>query len=982
MEPFEFLAEVLPPSGNGRYCVAELSKKKEHFYTDTLDEAKEKVEAWNSKGYDIYFALATFGEDSARTRANARMMRCIAIDIDCNHPKDVQDADGAVKMKAYPATKIAAAAVMTFIERTGLDALGTPWLVSSGGGLHAYWPLTEAVTIERWQPVADAFKRLCFQEKLGIDPTVTGDAARVLRIPGTTNTGIKGGKKTRGATQVVFKNEGAKFNLDDLIGIISLKLQGTVYETKAPAKGESLMLPGVRPGAPTGVAAAPVEMFKNSETHFANILSNTKNGKGCGQLEHYLINAKDDGMEPLWRGLLSITAKCDDGKRAAIWLTQKHPYGEERMHQKLGEIKGPYPCTKFDAENPGVCPTCPNWGKITNPLALGRAIATDNLPKIVDVEQASGIVQSVYRPDPPAGYAYGKNGGIYVEKEDIDENGGKHVRLVELLPYDLFPVDILHANGEHTIQLVAVRGVQSYHLTIPQRALVAKDDTAKALASQNILASFGSGNDQNLFSYLRAAVAKMSLERPATKVPDNFGWQPDNSFVHAGMIYRANSEPITMPMLGLENLVANTQLTGKMDAWLNVVNLLVAKELWEILAIMFSSAGSPLMGFTGLNGLTLHCASKESGTGKTLALDCAASIWGHPTNYRTGAGTSPIAMQQRMGLLHSLPMITDEITSINHKDLDWFPAHCFSASEGRGKERMESGANKERLNLSTWSAVNIMSSNTYMVDFMTGVRKASSEGELRRFIELNMDQKLFLTTEEVRTVKQLNENYAVVGDIWTRYLVNNREEMKQLVNETVPHIYEELNAAGDERFWVAGVACAVSAIIGFRKAGIVNVPVKPIIDVFLRNIELARVAIKGFKMTAEDVLNAYVRENFGRFIIVNFGEMAHVLSAAGGASADRNSTRQEVMGRIEQGNVGGFVDFFIEERLLKAYCSIHSFGYATLKKELGAQFMVNHVARKDMTAKTASVPMRVNAIKITMRVDELDADLANSVALA
>jgi len=981
MEPFDFLAEVLPPSGNGRYCVAELSKKKEHFYTDTLNEAKEKVAEWNARGYDIYFALATFGEDAARTRVNAKMMRCIAIDIDCNHPKDIVDEEGNTKLKAYPATRIAAAAVMGFIERTGLDALGLPWLVSSGGGLHAYWPLTEAVTIAQWQPLADAFKRLCFQEKLGIDPTVTGDAARVLRIPGTINTGVKGGKRTREATKVVFKNEGGRFSFDDLSGIISLKLQGTIYETKAPAKGETLMLPGVRPGASTGTAVAPVEMFKNSETHFSNILTNTKNGKGCGQLAHYLLNAKDDGMEPIWRGLLSITSKCEDGKRASIWLTQKHPYGEERMHQKLAEIKGPYPCVKFDAENPGVCPTCPNWGKITNPLALGRTIATDNKPKVIEVEQASGIIQSVYRPDPPAGYAYGKNGGIYAEKEEFDDAGGKLIRLVELLAYDLFPVDILQNNGEHTVQLVAVRGAQSHQLTIPQRALVTKDETAKALASQNILASFGAGNDQNLFSYLRAAVAKMSLERPATKVPDNFGWQNDHSFVHAGMIYRPNSEPISMPMLGLENLVVNTQITGNLEAWLNVVNMLVAKELWEILAIMFASAGSPLMGFTGLNGLTLHCASKESGTGKTLALDCAASIWGHPTNYRTGAGTSPIAMQQRMGLLHSLPMITDEITSINHKDLDWFPAHCFSASEGRGKERMESGANKERLNLSTWSAMNIMSSNTYMVDFMTGVRKASSEGELRRFIEFNMDQKLFLTTEEVRTVKKLNENYAVVGDIWTRYLVNNREELKQLVSETVPHIYEELNAAGDERFWVAGVACAVSAIIGFRKAGIVNVPVKPIIDVFLKNIELARIAIKGFKMTAEDVLNAYVRENFGRFIIVNFGDKAHVLAAPDGSSTDKASTRLEVMGRIEQGNVHGFVDFFIEERLLKSYCSLHSFGYATLKKELSANFMVQHIARKDMTAKTSSVPMRVNAVKITMRVDEIDAELARSVAM-
>jgi hypothetical protein len=80
-------------------------------------------------------------------------------------------------------------------------------------------------------------------------------------------------------------------------------------------------------------------------------------------------------------------------------------------------------------------------------------------------------------------------------------------------------------------------------------------------------------------------------------------------------------------------------------------------------------------------------------------------------------------MQQRLGHLRSLPLITDEITTNNRKDFEWFPAFLFSMSEGRGKERMESGANKERLNLSTWSSTAIMSSNTHVVDYLTGSRK-------------------------------------------------------------------------------------------------------------------------------------------------------------------------------------------------------------------------------------------------------------------
>ena len=68
MEPLEFLAEVLPPPGNGRYCVVELSKNKEHVYVDTLDQAQAKIDAWNKQGLDVYFALGTFGDLDRRNQ--------------------------------------------------------------------------------------------------------------------------------------------------------------------------------------------------------------------------------------------------------------------------------------------------------------------------------------------------------------------------------------------------------------------------------------------------------------------------------------------------------------------------------------------------------------------------------------------------------------------------------------------------------------------------------------------------------------------------------------------------------------------------------------------------------------------------------------------------------------------------------------------------------------------------------------------------
>ena len=959
MTPLEFLAVVLPSPDNGLYCAAELTtKKKEHTFVQKIEEIEPTVGKWVTQNKDIYFALSTFEQSGKRTADNARHIRSLFIDMD-----------------GYETKKAAALALDGFLAKTGIDLLGSPYIVSSGGGLHCYWPFTEDVSVDEWKPVAENFKRLCKQEALSIDMTVTADAARVLRIPETFN------NKAKYATPrpVRILAEGDTFDFHDLANHIESQLKSA--PPPIPPKGKTdLALPGKRPD--TALSTTTVKLFENSVTKFKNIYKKTKDGTGCDQLRYYVENATEDGMEPLWRGWLSIAQKCEDGEKAAIWLSDLHPYPHERMHQKLAEIKGPYPCVKFDSENPGICDGCPHRGKITNPLALGRETAVTTAETTIEVENGN---KQLIRPEPPRGYAYGIRGGVFMEKEDTDANGQVTKRQIMLLPYDMFPVDILSHNGEHLVHMLAVRDYKVQAISFPQKAVVSKDETVKALAQQNVLATFGSGNDKNLYDYVRACVEKMSSEKKPIEVPDHCGWQPNDTFVWGGKIYSPNKEAIEVPMPGLENITMNSKPAGTLENWRRFIDLLVRRKLWDHLAIILVGAGSPLMRFTKLHGLTVHCASTDSGTGKSLALEGAASIWGHPTHYRTGAGTSPVAMQQRLGLLHSNPLITDEITSKNRDEFEWFPAFLLSMTEGRGKERMESGANKERLNLSTWAAMAIMSSNTHAVDYLTGTRKHASEGELRRLIEYIMDEKLEWSADEIEIIKSLSSNYAVAGVVLAQYMVDNIEMVDTLVLQTVRQMYTEYRAPNDERFWMAGVGCAIAAgiLMNSEHAGIAEFPLVEIIESFRKRINHQRGCIKGSYRSAEDVLNAFVQEYQGKFVVVRYGEKAGPLAHLGdGSMVDKHTTRAEVMGRVEHGVTAGHVDFFIEERMLKSFCSNMSFGYANFKRYLEAQFTVSYVAKKDMMAKTSAPPMRVSAMKISRAVTEVDETLINQIPLA
>jgi hypothetical protein len=341
-------------------------------------------------------------------------------------------------------------------------------------------------------------------------------------------------------------------------------------------------------------------------------------------------------------------------------------------------------------------------------------------------------------------------------------------------------------------------------------------------------------------------------------------------------------------------------------------------------------------------------------------------------------------MQQRLGHLRSLPMVTDEITTNNRKDFEWFPAFLFSMSEGRGKERMEAGTNKERLNLSTWASLTLMSSNRPAVDYMTGDRKHSSEGELRRFIEFNMDKKLEWSHEEIEIIKSLSSNYAVAGEVLAQFYVDNVHLLREMVPDCVRRMYAEYKAPNDERYWMALVGCVMAAglIASDKHTGLCSIPLQEIIESYRRQITHQRLAIAGGKRTAEDVLNAYIQEYQGKFVIVKYGDKAGPAAMFGdGTSVGRTTTRQEVMGRVEHGVSPGCIDFYIEERLLRSFCSNMSFSYSTFKTEIAHIFSVYQAPKKDMLSKTDGPPLRVTALKLTANANTLDDALLLPVSM-
>jgi hypothetical protein len=960
MEPLDFLAAVLPSPGHGYYCVAGYkAPARDHVFVEDLATTTETIDTWLGRRRDIYFALSTFEKKGSREAVNARYIRALFIDMD-----------------GYASKKDAANALSGFLDDTGLHRFGTPWVVASGGGLHCYWPFEHAVSIPEWLPLAERFKRLCKARGLSIDMTVTADAARVLRIPGTLN--FKPDYPQPRPVSILL--EGSPVPFDDLLDAVSALVEDDGATLPALPM---LALPGQRP---TNASPTRVKLMENTTVRFKHIIDRTKKGDGCAQIAHYVEHASDEGMEPLWRGLLSQAKFCADGDRAAVWLSKLHPYDDTRMRTKLNEIKGPYSCVKLDGLNPGVCSGCKHWGNITNPLALGRELVADNAPKEIELLKVDEVtdereVVKVMRPAPPKGYSYGANGGVYVERIVEEADGTKRKQNVMLLPYDMFVVDLLVKEGEHTVHMVANKKDAPVDILMPQRYTVSKDDCIKKLAEQNILAAFGAGNDKNLFDYLRACVEEASLTKQAVRVPQQYGWQEDGSFVYSGRVFFPNGFERSVPMPDLANLNRATRSMGTLENWRKFPQMLIKRRLFDMLAMMCIGFGSPLMRFTQMSALTFHAGSTESGTGKSLTLTAIASIMGHPINYRTSKSTSAVTMQQRMGNLNSLPFVSDEITHKSRQDMEWFPGLIFDTAEGKGKEKSEVYANRERINNVSWSLLSFLTSNTHMQDYMSGSRQHSSNGELFRMLEWTPNEALNWTPEETEVLKLLYANYGVAGEKYIRWLVQHQDTARSVARLAEERLKQEWRMSGDERFWAAGCAAVVAgAILASSKyADIVDIPVDAIIESLRKLVEKARKVVRAGVRSAEDVLNAFTREHYGQFVVVRISDGSLLAALGNGEAVDQTITRSRVMGRVEHEiERKGYVDYYIEEQVLKAHCVAMSFGYDDFKRQIQrADNYTVRFLRKDMMAKTRGPQMRVNTIMIS-RPKDIDAHVQES----
>ena len=809
----DFFALVLPASGH--IVIAEqLEKGYRHFTTEALDTAVQKAVDLNFDHKNVFFALAGFkaekvwnptakaydgslGRWQTRTQANAGWLRCLFLDLDIDPAATAPEKRG----KVYATREEALSDLGMVVATVGLP---TPMILNSGGGWHAYWPFTDDVAKEDWQPVAEKFKAVCLSLGLRIDPAVPADAARVLRPLGCHNL------KRDYARPVALHQQGdapTPFESVRLILDTYEQLNGGVTIPKS-----SFRPAGNLPGNAYSNVGADSDPVDIGHVFF-----------GCAVMAHQMATGGRDTTEPVWRASIGLAKFAHQPRAALLAISDQHPnFIEDEMWAKAnGWNAGPTTCTyfrvKLECEE---CKTCPN--QITSPVQLGRMKEEAPAPVMLVADPDTGEQETVELLKPPVPYVrhYDAAKGMRVVSiATEDGDGNPDFRLVA--PGDFYPVRILRnsANGEiseRTLWNFEIPRLPPFTFEIKQSML---SDSKGLQSLLNNLGVYAHGEHiKPIQHYMSAYLNHLAKERDRERVYTRLGWQFDNSAEAPTRVSfalgtkQANMDG-TLSACNLSQSVKTMtkngmHARGSLAEWSNLINTHYAGEIYRAHRFfLYCSLASPLLHMTHEKG-ALVTASGKSGRGKTTALRAGSSIWGHPDALILNGnpqGATGNAAEYHLSTLHSLPMMWDDTTNLGTQTV---LAFALNVSQGVGKQRMKGSEHDGKL--LTWETM-VLSTTNYddMSQALSG--QNGTDAHLMRIISVPFDE-FRDTTEGAMGAENFKrgifENYGLAGAVFMQYVAANYEAVALRVRAAEDAAWQTFKGRGAERFWMKIVGAA------------------------------------------------------------------------------------------------------------------------------------------------------------------------------
>lgn len=797
MNTDQFLARVVAP-GNF-IAIAFLTSKggmAHRFFRREDVAGAAGMMAWCvRKQIDCWYAVASYklaspdtkgNYQGKRTQDNTQALKAFWVDIDVKREGDKKDP-----AKVYADLNAAVLFLKGFLAATKIPQPNL-W-VHSGYGLHVYWVLEDALAPADWQPYADALKAALIQHGAVLDAGLSADSARILRVPGTFN----------------LKNPAtpaAVYSLDQLSrGDYPNEL---VLDALQPYVGVMPAARAVGQSYGAGLAGSPPAVFKqrqnagamtqiaqdgptNRRDHFF-----ARIGERCEQVKASLANQGAGDEYPLWYlGHLSLASFCTDGQdfiheigrgdaRYDAAATDAAYQRAQAEHARKGT--GAPTCSHYERARPGVCRTCPHYGRINTPYTLG-------------VEDGAGDLPDDYRRS-----KYGLERCTYVGKgEDMT------VSWVPVVGGDVYGPLLDKVGDNRKLTFTYERGGSRSTVSILQSDVPTDASGAvKYFGAQGVTGLY-TDNANHFGKFIVAWIEKLRDLRAEREQPvPAFGWVQNGDtykgFAVGGTCYRSDGVEEAAPG-GDKLMVEHYRPRGKLEGWKAAADFALTGRP-DLQVLVAAAFGAPLVEFTGHNGFVMSAWSRDSAVGKSSALIIGTTVWADPLAM-FNLGDTANSTVYRIGKMRAVPAYWDEI-QLGKEDEDKFVTMLFQLSQGKEKSRLNSDSTLKESG--DWKTMLIATGNRPLMDVVVKRRADTDAGAVRLFEFVIDHPQMPLDAQAQKTISSAGNHAGNAGRLYASWLAQNADAASALVAAMQKKLEQALSPVQSERYYVAGMACLMA----------------------------------------------------------------------------------------------------------------------------------------------------------------------------
>lgn len=225
---------------------------------------------------------------------------------------------------------------------------------------------------------------------------------------------------------------------------------------------------------------------------------------------------------------------------------------------------------------------------------------------------------------------------------------------------------------------------------------------------------------------------------------------------------------------------------GSFDKWKQMAAEVRAMSVTAKI-VLAASFASPLLQPLGCLPFFVHLWGVDSGTGKTVALMVAASVWGDPSvgSYvKTFDGTA-VGMEKTAAFLNNLPLCLDELQlAKDAKGKTNFDVYRLAQGVGRTRGNRSGGVDRTP----TWQNCILSTGESPL----TG--QASGAGAVNRVIDIECKANSIVITDGMRVSGAVKRNFGHAGKAFVEKLYAAGDDVPQEIHNRYQVLFKTLAA--------------------------------------------------------------------------------------------------------------------------------------------------------------------------------------------